>query len=233
VTFTTTELEKMVADYCDFAAQLLPNDAIQTHFPGHTRREISRTDAHALKSNAVQIAKQLLKVVQGKAPAGQYSEQVLETMIEDYETFWQEDSKGIHGGDNTANAADKLGKNILWITKELLAELLKGEGGKNCEECLFEPTPELCPDGCLNQRKLDLDRREAELEEREDQLRKNVDFFERERKRQENQKAGLQQRELALNRREIELVGIEDWAKLLEKREAAVTELEARLSTGK
>jgi predicted RNase H-like HicB family nuclease len=86
--------------------------------------------------------------------------------------------------------------------------------------------------GCLNQRKLDLDRREAELVEREDNLRKNVEYFELEQKRQKDQKAGLQQRKLALNRREIELVGIEDWAKLLEERESVVTGLEARLSTG-
>jgi hypothetical protein len=80
---------------------------------------------------------------------------------------------------------------------------------------------------CLDQR--NLDRREAELVEREDQLRKNVESFELERKRQNAQKAGLHQRKLALNRREIELCDIEDRAKLLEQREAAVTELEARL----
>jgi hypothetical protein len=125
--FTTTELEKMVADYSDFGAQLQPDDALQIHFPGHVRREISRDEAYALQSNAVQIAKQLLKVVQGKEPAGQYSEQVLETMIVGYETYWQVYSRGLSCGDIETDLANKLVNNIFWITTELLAELLRKE----------------------------------------------------------------------------------------------------------
>lgn len=95
--FTRDELEKMLSDY------LSENE-------------------EALRRNTLDISKQLLAVLKANAeikPEHDSAEE-LETMIRDYESFWDSYNNSGAFSDIQNELAGKLPNRIFWITKQLI-----------------------------------------------------------------------------------------------------------------
>ena len=134
--FSIAELEKMFLDDEAHTIQVLPDDAIAEHFTGHIRREVSDTDAYAMKKYMLIISKQLLAQLRG----GECSADELETMIHDYEVF-KKDYKSGHGFSDIQNdLAGKLPNRIMWITKQLIRLLKEQELREAVREYLKRPS---------------------------------------------------------------------------------------------
>lgn len=109
--FTLEELEKMLSDH------------IVYHLEQHGN--VSEQNGKALLQNTINISKQLFSILKTetreKAKPDHVSADELETMIVDYETYWND---RLGRGDVEAEMADMLPGRIVWTTSQLI-EMMK------------------------------------------------------------------------------------------------------------
>lgn len=114
--FTHYELEKMLSDHIAFQLG--------------RQEEISAQEGKALLQNTINIAKQLLSILNTGTRAGTDPDHVtaeeLETMIAEHETFW---SDRCGRGDVEAEKADVLPGRILQITSQLIETMKHKDQG--------------------------------------------------------------------------------------------------------
>lgn len=109
--FSREQLEKMITEDLAVGDKILSG-------------EYSETGKGPLSQNVLPISKQLLAILKSgsgiKIGEGKFSAEELETMIHDYESFWETCSRSHSFSDVDNQMAGKLPNQIFWITKQLI-----------------------------------------------------------------------------------------------------------------